>query len=135
MLATRDFDILTVNDTYGATLTLLDAADSKHWEPRAALPEQRLQALRIAHDHGIRTVASLEPVIDPEQTLEMIEWAHEFTDLYKVGKLNYHPHAATIDWHDFGHKAVELLDSLGAKYYIKNDLKKEMGLSEGPTPT
>ena len=82
----------------------------------------------MAHAYGIQTWASLEPVIDPEQTFEIIRQTREFVGFYKVGKLNYHPHAKTIDWHKFGHKARELLDSLGCKYMLKKDLKKEMGM-------
>lgn len=121
--AARDFDLLTPKDAYAATLTLLDDEQSLKWEPKAALPYNRIDSLRAAHEMGIPTWASLEPVIDPEQSLEIIRQTHEFIDLYKVGKLNYRPEAKEVDWAKFAREVVELLDSLGKRYYIKKDLQ------------
>lgn len=121
--AVRDFDLLTHEDQYGATLTFLDVKESFMWEPRAAHPLLRIDSLKIAHDKGIKTWVSLEPVIKPETTLEIIRLTHSFVDMYKVGILNYHPLTQRIDWAGFGQKVVNLLDSLGKKYYIKKDLQ------------
>jgi DNA repair photolyase len=127
MRAFRDFDLMKAgNVDFGATLTFMDETSSKEWEPGAALPSDRILALKTAHDIGIKTWVSLEPVIDPESVYQIISATHEFVDLYKVGKLNYHPIAKTIDWHKFGHKAKTLLKSLGKDFYIKDDLRKLM---------
>lgn len=123
--AVRDFDIMAMGDCdFGTTLTFLDEARSLEWEPRAALPKDRLSALRTAKEKGIRTWVSLEPVIDPEQVYEIIKTTHKFVDLYKVGKLNYHPISKTIDWRDFRVEVESLLTSLGKNFYIKDDLRK-----------
>jgi len=122
--AIRDFDIMkTGNCDFGATLTFLDEARSLEWEPGAAPPSNRIAALRLAKEDGIRTWVSLEPVIDPEQVYKIIKLTHKFVDLYKVGKLNYHPKAKEIDWRKFRIITENLLQSLGKKYYIKNDLR------------
>jgi len=71
---------------------------------------------------GIRTWVSLEPVVDPEQSLELIRETADFVDEYKIGRWNHDPKADEIDWKDFGNKAVALCESLGKKYYIKKDL-------------
>ena len=71
---------------------------------------------------GIPTWVSLEPVLDPAVALEIIRQTHPFVDLFKVGKLNYHPLAKSIDWPQFARDAVTLLKSLGKAYYVKNDL-------------
>jgi len=73
---------------------------------------------------GLWTWASLEPVIDPEQTLELIRATAEYVDLYKVGKLNHRPEARDIDWRDFVERVVGLLDELGKERYIKVDLRR-----------
>ena len=125
--STRDFDLLGPGDAYAATLTFLDAGLSRLWEPHASSPTERLRALSEAHDRGITTWASLEPVIDPEQSLRIIEEAAPYVDLFKVGKLNNHPLAAEIDWRDFGTRAVRLLEDLGKDYYIKADLRRYLG--------
>jgi len=48
---------------------------------------------------------------------------HDFVDLFKVGKLNYHPLSREIDWKKFGNDAISLLESLGKPHYIKADLR------------
>lgn len=125
MRASRDFDLLSAKpelSRIGATLTFIENKDSLEWEPHAALPAERREMLREAHDRGIRTWVSLEPVIDPYQTLDMIECTVDYVDHYKVGRWNYDRRAKDIDWADFVHRAVKLLESHKASYYIKKDL-------------
>ncbi len=127
--AERDLQMLGAGDKVGATLTFTNPADSLKWEPGAAPPAERFALLEKAKSLGLTTWASLEPVIDPEQSLEIIRRTHHFVDLFKVGTLNHHPLAREIDWHKFGQKAVELLDKLGCSYYIKNDLREYLPAS------
>lgn len=111
-------------DEYATTLTCIDEALSRKWEPLAALPRERIEALKEAHDRGVYTWVSMEPVLYPDQSLELIRITHPFVDEYKLGILNYHPHAKTISWREYGIKAAELVYSLGKKIYIKEDLRK-----------
>lgn len=129
MRAARDFDILTERDAFATTLTFINPEQSLEWEPCAALPDDRMEAMRLAHSKGIRVWASLEPVIDPEQSLELIRMTYKFVDLFKVGKLNHHPHAAQIDWYEFGWKAKKLLEGMGCNYYLKHDLRQVMKIT------
>jgi len=84
------------------------------------LPAERIKAIRIAHEAKIETWVSLEPVLDAEQSLEIIRMTSDFVDLFKIGKLN-HFHSE-INWREFGIKAIELCQELGKDYYVKNDL-------------
>ncbi|MDD5704038.1 MAG: radical SAM protein, partial [Dehalococcoidales bacterium] len=95
--AERDFDLLTDKDQFGVTLTCLDEAESLKWEPGAALPVERMISLKQAKYHSIQTWVSLEPVLNPETTLEIIRQTNSYVDMYKVGVLNYHPLTQTID--------------------------------------
>lgn len=122
--AKRDFDLYKDGDAFASTLTFLDDDKSIYWEPNAALPSDRIATLKEAHSRGIETWVSLEPVIEPLESLKIIEETHEFVDLYKVGTLNYHELSKTIDWKDFGVKAIELLEKYNKNYYIKNDLRE-----------
>lgn len=124
-LARRDFDILQSipGAAFAVTLTCRDAKASLDWEPGAALPEVRIENLREAHKAGIRTWVSFEPVLYPAQVLDMIRETAPFVDLFKVGKLNYHPHAKTIDWPKFRVDVVALLKDTGKPYIIKKDLR------------
>jgi DNA repair photolyase len=122
--AARDFDLLGPRDRFGVSLTFLDPEKSREWEPNAALPDERIENLRGAKEKGLTTWASLEPVIDPEETLELIRRSAEYVDIFAVGKWNHDKLADKIDWHKFASDVVELLESLGATYYVKDDLKR-----------
>jgi DNA repair photolyase len=120
----RDFDLLSRNDWFGVTLTNLEDTLSLKWEPFAALPAERISSLQHAHTKGINTWVSLEPVLYPEIALEIIDKTHTFVDMFKVGMLNYHPHAKRINWHKFAVDIQKHLTELHCSYYLKEDLKK-----------
>jgi len=136
--ALRDLDLFGPSDAFATTMTLLDPKASHEWEPRAAEPQARMHVIRRFHAAGIPTWVSLEPVLDPEVSLEIIRQTYSYVDLFKVGKLNHHKLSKTIDWHKFGHDAIQLLTSLSYQpieaddaptiteksYYIKADLAR-----------
>lgn len=121
----RDFDILACRPDlfrYGTTLTFSDETDREKWEPNAPSSWDRITMLTEAKIRGIPTWVSCEPPVFPDQTLELIRASHEYVDLFKVGKLNHISPPVPIDWRDFLHKVIRVLNELGASYYIKNDL-------------
>ena len=120
----RDQDLIKKfgNIKVGATLTFNNDTDSKKWEENAALPSERLEMLKYFHSIGIKTFASFEPVIEPEQSLNLIKSTLGYIDQYKVGKWNHDKRAHAIDWAKFGNEAVEILSSNNKDFYIKNDL-------------
>ena len=79
------FDLYGPSDWFVVTLTFCDPDDSKRYEPGASLPKDRIKALEEAHRRGIQTWVSMEPVLDPDQTLHLIEITHEFVDHFRVG--------------------------------------------------
>jgi DNA repair photolyase len=108
----------------GITLSYTDDAIRKDWEPHASPVNDRLNILKEAHKAGIYTWVSLEPVIDPEQALSVIQSAHRNVDFWKIGKLNHmKKHEETVDWAKFLTDVETLLKKLGATYYIKKDLQ------------
>jgi len=119
-----DMPIYGPDDAFASTLTFASAQDSWKWEPNAALPADRMLTLKKFHEAGIYTWVSLEPVIDPEQTLELIKRTHGFVDLYKVGTLNYVK--SDVNWRMFGYRVIKTLRELNKKYYIKVDLAKHL---------
>jgi DNA repair photolyase len=126
-LSERDFDLLSLKpelSSYGTTLVFTDEAMRKEIEPNAPTTYERIEALKKAHDMGIHTFVSLEPVWDPVQTLEIIDLTHEFADFYKVGKLNYNKHHKTVDWLQFRNDVIRKLDGYGKLYYIKQSLRE-----------
>jgi DNA repair photolyase len=124
--STRDFDLMTSKDAYATTLTCFADEDSLYWEPKASLPCERIKALEEADLRGIETWVSLEPVIYPQDAMRFVKMLNGSVGHWKVGTMNYHPHGKTINWREFGWKIKGLMDSIGAKYYFKKDLLKEM---------
>ena len=128
-LAFRDFDLYRRGlDAFAVTLTTLDAEVASQTEPGAAPPAERIEMLQAAHDRGIETWVSLEPVLDPVESYKVLVATHEFVDLYKIGALNHVEHDITSDqWRDFGVRAINYCIATGTKYYIKQDLAGHLG--------
>lgn len=121
----QDIDLFRSDrDSFASTLTSLDDRFSKKWEPDAALPNDRISALRSFHDKGIYTWVSLEPTLCVESSLEIVRHTHHFVDLFKVGRVNYLPMTKTTDWEDYTLRMIDLLNELGVDHYIKKDLQK-----------
>ncbi len=124
----RDFDLLAANNDkvkYGATLVFADDADALKIEPGAAPTSERIASLKKAHDLGIRTWVSLEPIYHADDAYALIERTRDFVDIYKVGKLNYLPEVANkVNWREFAINVELLLKASGKEYYLKNDLRR-----------
>jgi DNA repair photolyase len=122
--AVRDFDLLADygKARFGTTLVFTNQRDADEWEPGAAPVSDRIKAIIEAHNMGIKTWVSLEPVIIPHQALSLIEALQPFVDHWKIGKLNYKK--LPVDWIQFREDVIELLESLGADYYLKTSLTK-----------
>ena len=131
--AMRDFDLLNEDDWFGITYAGYNGYSfDKNYipveEPNAGTPHYRLKALKIAHEKGINTWVSAEPVLVTEDILSLLEFA-DYVDVWKVGKLNYYP--SNTDWRKFGHLVNNILYKKKEKglikgYYIKDSLQKEM---------
>ncbi len=128
MEAMRDFDLLDSEDRFGITYAgysgfVHNPSYIPKEEPNSGSPNGRLYALCDAHERGIFTWVSCEPVLDADDVFQFISLA-DYVDLWKIGKLNYHP--SDIKWGDFGHKAEAICRSANRNYYIKDSLRKEM---------
>jgi len=111
-------------DAFAVTLISIDDDFCRIWEPKAPLPGARIAGLKRFHEAGIFTWISIEPVIDPEMALAVVEATHEFVDLYKIGKVNYSNLTQVIDWRTFTLRMLDLLNRVGAKAaYFKRDLQ------------
>lgn len=121
-LVARDFDVIgqDTRNSIGMTLTFVDPDKSMEWEPGASLPNERFETLKAAHALGIKTWASIEPVIDPVESLKIIQQTLGYVDHYKVGSLNYNKLANAVDWIKFRAQAIGLLGS--KSYYLTESL-------------
>ena len=120
--ALRDIDLFGPGDAMAATMTFATEADSLKYEPGAALPQDRFEALKEFHKKGVPTWISCEPVLDVQQTLYLIQMMHEVVDHVKVGKLNHDSkREAEINWRKFGKDAIFQLENLGYKRILSPD--------------
>ncbi len=123
--ALRDLDLFRPGrDAFASTLTTLDDRFSQKWERHAALPGDRLLALRQFHNAGIFTWVSLEPTLDVEASIAIVKATSGYVDLYKIGRANYLKEITrTTDWRDYTLRILDVLQGVGARHYIKKDLQ------------
>lgn len=111
-------------DAFASTLTSLEDDFSRKWEPRAALPADRIAALRAFHEANVYTWVSLEPTLSTEASLEIVRELHGIVDLWKIGRANYLGSVTTTtDWEGYTLRMMDLLGDLGAAHYFKRDLQ------------
>lgn len=122
----QDLDVILrfgKNIQVGGSLTFTSNEDTLKWEKNSSMPYQRFDALKQLHEAGVRTWASMEPVIYTEQSLEIMEITHSYVDAYKIGKLNHFPkHEVKFDWTKFLNDAVAIMRKHNKEFYIKKDL-------------
>lgn len=105
----RDADYFVDYDVWlGTTIVFTSEHDRKEWEPNASPIESRFEALKAAKNCGIHTWVSIEPVIYPEQAIDVIKRVLPIADTIKVGKINYNKDFDSVDWKTFAKQAVEL---------------------------
>jgi DNA repair photolyase len=123
--APRDFDLMRRARLckFGVTLTVQDEGDRVFWEPNCGRVVERKRALIFAHQENIKTWVSLEPIIKVNDTLMFLEQLADVVDEFKVGRLNYHEHAKTIDWPSTKELVIQKVKELGIenKVYLKKD--------------
>lgn len=121
----RDLDLFSTWRSplkVGATLTFWDPEKSREIEPNAALPGERIATLRRLKEAGVRTWVSIEPVVDPVESLRVMQDALPYTDEYMIGKLNHVPNET--DWTEFLRDAVAFMRQADKPFYVKYDLRK-----------
>jgi DNA repair photolyase len=124
--AMKDLELFKkYNVEFAQTLCFMNDDIRKKWEPNADSIPSRFMALDIAREAGLPTWLSLEPVIDPDESLAVIERCRDKTDLIKVGPVDRRWNAElynSIDWTKFLREALALLTDGKCDHYIKNHL-------------
>jgi DNA repair photolyase len=133
--ARRDFDLYRPGDSFGVSLTFIEEKDRRPWEPGAAPAAERIQNLVEAKKAGIDTYISLEPVIDPRQTLLIIDETTGFTDHYKIGPLNYYTGDLPVPDYDRKKFITDAIDRAVVKYergiHVKKSFSRYCGSPYG----
>lgn len=125
--AQAQFGLYFARDSFATTIVFADNDHCAEWEPNVEPSSVRWMALHEAISRGIDTWISLEPVIYPAEALEIIERGAEVgVGHVKIGPLNYHPHAQTVDWRRFGDDLAAVLAKTEIPYYLKHDMRRWM---------
>lgn len=112
---------------FGFTLTGHDEL-----EPNAPTNAKRIEAMKKLHDAGFKTFASIEPIIDFESSLKMIEATKDFCDLYKIGLESGKKYDKTETRSFIAMAVVEI--ALNSKIYFKDSILKVSGLNREDLP-
>ena len=123
--AKRDFDLLSryPKCRFGTSLVFTNQADASHWEPCAASIEDRIDTIKTAHAMDIKTWVSMEPVIYPDQAIELAENLYPIVDHWKVGKINRNKMAeSNTNWIKFRKDITGVLQKHNASFYLKKSL-------------
>ncbi|MFW6156937.1 MAG: hypothetical protein ACOC7J_06440, partial [Armatimonadota bacterium] len=117
----------TGRDVLACSISFSSEQNRAEWEPGAPPLEDRWTALAEARDRGVDTWISVEPVVHPVEALAVVRRAaEEGVGHVRVGPLNYHAHAGTVDWRTFGVDLAFALEATGIDYYLKRDMREHM---------
>jgi len=107
----------------GFTLTGFDEL-----ETNASSTEARIDAMRKIHALGIKTFASVEPLIDLSKGEEVIDSTLGFCDLYKIGLLSGGKRTIdSVELSEFIPRITEKIANARAKVYWKDSVREETG--------
>ena len=105
---------------WGFTLTGRDDL-----EPGASRTEERIKVMRTLHKAGYRTFASLEPVVDPDATIDVFRQTEDCCDLFKVGLQS----GVSKDYYHLAdvRKMAEIIAGSGKPVYFKKSITDYLG--------
>ncbi|MBO7684804.1 MAG: hypothetical protein J6Y20_04555 [Lachnospiraceae bacterium] len=109
------------NIAFGFTLTGRDDL-----EPGASTNAERCETMRTLHQYGYRTFASLEPVVDPMKTVEIIYRIRDYCDLIKVGLMS----GKSLSEYNRGEveRIASWLLCSNRPYYLKKSITDYLGM-------
>ncbi|MBU0959797.1 MAG: radical SAM protein [Nanoarchaeota archaeon] len=125
MRAIQDLDVIKKFGEHikiGASLIYDNDIDSKRVESGAALPNERLEMLKVFFKNHIKTWVSFEPIIQPKQTLNLLKQCLEYVDEFQFGKLA--DDKRSFDWNNFVNTIINILRNKNKEFYIKETLRK-----------
>lgn len=121
-LIVRDLDLLAPYDGFraGFSFTTIDPIRAAAWEPGAGPIGARIGALMTFYRIEVPTWVSLEPVMDVDLTVEVIEKLNSFVDFFYVGALNHIEPPKPIDLADARRKIESVLQKYHCNFKFKS---------------
>jgi DNA repair photolyase len=122
--ACRDFDLLKQGGRLGVSLVWASQFHVDAGETGTASIDDRVESLCLAHEAGIYTWQSVEPVQRINEALAIMEQTLPFVDEYRIGKRKGDPEYHEDCWPDFLADALDMLSDAGKKWMVKDSLQK-----------
>jgi len=121
-----DSDLIVKYDVELAS-TIIWADDNKRiiWEPNTGTIQSRINEMENATKNNIKTWVSIEPIIDPDEVLRVIDLLSGKVCKLKIGLVDprWNPDEyKKIDWTKLLKQILNKLISNKQNYYIKNKL-------------
>ncbi|MGQ9478929.1 MAG: radical SAM protein [Thermoproteota archaeon] len=135
-LVTRDLDVLEKNDSneVGVTITTMDEEVRRAFEPNSSNPEERLEAIELAKEKGLKTYIFFGPILpllsdrDIENLVKRVK--NSGADYMYVDRLNLRPMVWSMVSNTVSEKYPELYESwrriLFSKSSYYDDVKKRV---------
>ena len=102
--------------------------------PNASSNKDRIRAMKVLSDAGFKTWASIEPIIDFEDSYEMIYAVKDFCDLYKIGLQSGRKYDE-FEPFDFVIDMIQFNAEFCKKIYFKDSLLKAAGINRADLPS
>jgi len=128
--------ILDHRERFVVGTTVISTAKT-YLEPRAPPPEERMEALKLFHNAGVRTWLSIEPIIPGVTDVgEIVKKTIKYVDYYVLGAYNYHKQLrkqtgivlTDEELREFYREEIPsvtfILEQAGKEYLIKEELRK-----------
>lgn len=115
----------TKHVAFGFTLTGHDEL-----EKNASTNAERINAMKILHNNGYKTWASIEPIVELESSLSMINKTIGFCDLYKIGLMS----GKKYNWRDL-RGFMFACTPLDSKFYFKDSFISQAELNRENLPS
>lgn len=103
-------------------------------EPNASTNDERIEAMRKLHDAGFKTFASIEPIINFADSVDMISATIGYCDLYKIGLMSGKHYSPAVI-REFISTAYSVIKLTNAKVYFKDSLLAQAGISRDSLPS
>ena len=112
---------------FWTTLTYNTMTETELYEPCTATPKERKLTLQLAHNNGVATAVSLEPIISIELAIQHIKDTVDYVDKFLIGKMSGSQKDEYIpgQWREFCREAKAIIDGAGKEVYFKKSLQKQ----------
>lgn len=101
-------------------------------EPNTSPNAERIEAMRNLHAAGFKTFASIEPIIDVADSLDMMAETQGFCDLYKVGLMSGKKYPKTDIWYLISE--LSKFAQTRRNIYIKDSVLKAVKMNRAELP-